>query len=221
MRQVDAQYVSTLLPDLHRHFARLKINAHRRFDAEVQELLARIADPGPWGALTHGDPCPHNLLVIDPQPVLIDFEWGGYRHALTDAVYARMLFPTCYGIYRLPPSILDTIERAYRALLCTVCAPAADDTCYHIAVVDGCAFWALKTLGWYLERALTETDEWTDTLRMWVLARTEAFLTTAARGDACTALQDTLHRLVVALRQEWPQIEREVPVFPALCQGQP
>ena len=39
---------------------------------ELAQLSARLADPGPWQALIHGDPCPDNVLIVDDDVRLID-----------------------------------------------------------------------------------------------------------------------------------------------------
>ena len=61
-----------------------------------------MENPGPFHAYIHGDPCPDNVFFIDGEMLLIDFEFGRFGHALRDALYGRMPFPTCWCCNRLP-----------------------------------------------------------------------------------------------------------------------
>ena len=43
-----------------------------------------FGEPGPFLAFTHGDPAPTNNHVAGDEVRLLDFEYGGFRHALYD-----------------------------------------------------------------------------------------------------------------------------------------
>ncbi len=103
---------------------------------ELAALIEIIKAPGPFLAYTHGDPCPGNDLRVGAQLRLLDFEFGDFRHALTDGVYGRMLFPTCWCSNRVPHAVVLQMESAYRAMLMQRCTAARDDALFSQAVID-------------------------------------------------------------------------------------
>lgn len=212
---IDAQDLRAAMVQLELLFERLHLVLPTAYREDIEDVLHAIAHPGPFLAFTHGDPCLHNLFPLNTNAVMIDFEWGGYRHALTDAVYSRMLFPTCYGIYRLPRAILDRNEAVYRAALSETCSAATDDDTFGRATVMACAYWALKTLQWYLEVALDVDDAWTETRRIWLLARLQAFVETTEEFHFCLALGQMVRTLITTLQEQWPDVDANVPYFPA------
>src|SRR5690606_26468423 len=89
------------------------------FDSDVQQVDALLAAPGPFRALTHGDPCPDNERLGPGGVVFFDFEAGGYDHAFLDAAYLVMAFPTCWCVGNLPPEVLAEGQAVYRQTLAT------------------------------------------------------------------------------------------------------
>ncbi len=215
MYVIDARDLRAALIQLQPLFDRLGLVLPAGYDEDIAGVLHAIADPEPFLAFTHGDPCLHNLFPLSTGAVMLDFEWGGYRHALTDAVYSRMLFPTCYGIHRLPRAILDQSEAVYRAALRERCSAATDDDAFGRATVVACAYWTLKTLQWYLEAALDVDDAWTETRRLWLLARLEAFVEATEEFGFFLALGQMIRMLVRTLHEQWPDVDANVPYFPA------
>jgi thiamine kinase-like enzyme len=74
-----------------------------RVQSEMSNVRHSLENPGPLTALTHGDVCVDNILVlpahqqsIKPDIVLIDWTSAGIRHAFMDIAAIRMLFPTCW-----------------------------------------------------------------------------------------------------------------------------
>ena len=124
----------------------LGVRVPARFSAEVAAVIAAVEDPGPFLSYVHGDPCPDNVSWNGDQVRIIDFEFGGLGHALTDAVYGRMVFPSCWCANRLPDDLVTTMEAAYREELLKGCAEAQDDRVFEAALVAACAFWMLNTL---------------------------------------------------------------------------
>src|SRR5262249_17518841 len=112
---------------------------------DLAAVIAELTDPGPFLAYTHGDPCPDNDLLVDGALKLVDFEFGAYRHALIDGVYGRICFPTCWCVNRLPSSVAQEMEAAYRTALSQSCPAAADDRAFAHGIVAACVYWALRT----------------------------------------------------------------------------
>lgn len=81
---------------------------------ELHEIAQNLAEPGDLLALSSGDPCPYNCVVVDGRARLFDFELAGFRHPLLDVAYLHLGFSACYRSGRLPAAVLNTAEHAYR-----------------------------------------------------------------------------------------------------------
>ena len=188
--------------------------------ADMDRILAAVADPGLFRAYTHGDPCPDNWTLVGDRLRLFDWENGRFRHALRDGVYGRMLFPTCWCMNRLPADLPERMEAAYRAELAQGCPAAADDTLFYQAVVEMCGFWTLGVCaGWPRKKVaeLIEADgPWGQaTLRQRVLVRTEIFAQLTAQFGHLEALGATIGQVGAHLRALWPVEAESLPVYPA------
>jgi hypothetical protein len=184
---------------------RLGVSLDASFHAELQAVLDAMVNPGMFYAYIHGDPCPDNVVLTGDHVRLLDFEFGRFGHALLDAAYARMMFPTCWCARRLPPRLVALTESAYRAELVSGCPQAGDDRVFEPALSLACAFWALNTVDRHLEGALEQDRQWgISTMRPRVLARLEGFITTADAFDQLPALRGAADRLLTVLRQRWP-----------------
>jgi hypothetical protein len=182
---------------------------------ELETIIDTIVNPGPFLAYIHSDPCPDNVFASTGSLRLIDFEFGRFSHALIDAVYSRMIFPTCWCANRLPPAVISRIERRYRLQLSRGCPEAQEDSLFETALVTSCGSWLLNTLSWQLERALDEDREWgISTIRQRVLARLEAFITTSEEFGHLPAFRGISSRLLELLNQRWPETA-PLPLYPA------
>lgn len=192
--------------------------------AEVEAAIARVTaamrQPGPFRAYTHGDCCPDNTRCEEGSVRLLDFEFGAFRHALRDGVYARILFPTCWCVSRLPPEIAPRMEAVYRAELVQGCPAAGDDTVFYRAVVEACAQWALETAQWHLIGALKEDGKWgRATTRQRLLVRFDRFADLTEEMGHLEALGATARAITARLRALWPPEADQMPLYPAFRAG--
>jgi hypothetical protein len=75
----------------------------------------RIADAGPFAALTHTDLNPSNALVTPHGVRLVDFEGAIFGHLGFDASFLHFPFPTYSAHWAtLPDSVVTEADRAYR-----------------------------------------------------------------------------------------------------------
>ena len=194
---------------------------------DVVAPAAAVADPGPFLAYTHGDPCPDNTVVSlssrgYPTDALrlFDYEIGGYRHALWDGVYGRVRFPTCWCVRDLPEALVERMEVTYRAELVRGCPEAADDRLYTRALVQSCAAWVLTTLGRSLASALDADSEWgVATQRQRILLRLRVFADLSRRSGCLEALGETAGRLGEALGARWGTDPPPMDLYPAFTRG--
>lgn len=175
-------------------------------DDELMLMAGRLQSPGPWLALVHGDPCPDNvLLTADGTAELVDFEFAGPGHALLDATYWWMSFPTCWCAGRIPAEVSERIDSAYRAALIEAVPAAADEHAFQQERAIISAIWLLGSLEWLLEAALAQDTDWGMSSRR---SRILYYLEVAIRmcGDAgilagtCRAASAWLDDL----RNRWP-----------------
>jgi aminoglycoside/choline kinase family phosphotransferase len=174
-------------------------------DDDMMLMASRLQSPGPWQALVHGDPCPDNvLLAVDGTASLIDFEFARPGHALLDAVYWRMGFPTCWCAGRVPATLTEQLDDAYRSALAGA-VPAVTDRdvfrreCAIIAVI-----WMFGSLAWLLEEALKEDTEWgIATRRSRILHYLEAAIQQASDADVLRGTRRTAGAWLEDLRGRW------------------
>jgi hypothetical protein len=202
---------------LHTAARELAVTPAPGVDYELATLIQTIKEPGPFLAYTHGDPCPGNDLRVGTQLRLLDFEFGDFRHALTDGVYGRMFFPTCWCSNRVPQSVVVEMETTYRAMLLQGCPAASDDHLFSQALVASCAYWALTMYAWNpVADMLAHDKEWgTATIRQRVLMRSDSFAQTAEQYGQLEALGATVRALAAKLHSPLPGEVEALPLYPA------
>jgi hypothetical protein len=204
----DIQNVQTLMEEL-------GVLPGTAFRQELREMGKAVVNPGPFLAYIHGDPCPDNVFDHEPDLRLIDFEFGYFGHALIDATYARMLFPTCWCANRLPQSMVEKMESRYRTEFVKGCPEAKEKSAWEHALLTICSYWLLNTLAWHLAPALKEDRNWGIAgLRQRILARLEAFALTAEEFGGFPAVHETAGHLRATLSKRWPEIQ-PLPLYPA------
>ena len=127
---------------------------------ELAELARAWDDPGPWTALIHGDPCPDNALVVDDAVTLVDFEFTRPGHALHDATYWHMGFPSCWCAGAVPPTVREEADARYRALLAPVVPAARDDALWDGELARACALQLVLSAPRVLDGAAGDDGPW-------------------------------------------------------------
>jgi hypothetical protein len=136
---------------------------------------------------------------------LIDFEFARPSHALFDAAYWRMGFPTCWCEGTVPADVRGRIDRAYRTAIAGAVPEAKDDDtfCRESAIID--AAWLLGNLAWLLEGALAEDGVWGRSTKR---SRIVTYLDRAIRSADEAGILPRLRALAVTwrddLRSRWP-----------------
>ena len=184
---------------------------------ELAAMEQRLRAPGAWLSLVHRDPCPDNIVFAAPDDArLIDFEFTGPGHALLDATYWRMGFPTCWCAGRVPDDVADRLDLVYREAAGGFGA-AADDVWQREQAIIG-MLRLFAGLEWLLESALAED-------RIWGIAGNRSrilhYLETAT--GLCTAVDILPATCRIAfgwldrLRLAWPEAA-PLPPYPAFAQ---
>lgn len=213
-----AWYLQNALGELHTLMHEAGIEPPAQLTTQVSALATTLANPGPFAVYTHGDPCPLNWLRHDSALCLIDFEFGGFGPALTDAMHGRMLFPTFGFAQSIPQPVIERMEQHYRSELVMGCGAAADDGAFERATVEACAFWLVFCLIRDLKPALTAHGEVAKTAGQCLVARLQAFLTVAAGEQRFSALCAVADGLIAKLVEVWSTEADALPYYPAFRQ---
>lgn len=184
-------------------------------EGEIASLVAAVTRPGPFAAFTAGDTCPDNHRFVSGHARFFDFEWCGFKHALLDAAYLHVPFPTCLCVNRLPANLVHEANSVYRVALAAGCPAATDDSAYASELRRARAFWLIMTVGDRLD-TLLETDDrvGTATMRQRHLLRLDEFVADADELDGLPALTNLARELAQSLRSRWGP-EAEMPLYPA------
>ena len=185
----------------------------RGIDEELRIVTGTMGDPGPFLTYLHHDPCPDNCLINDDGLKLVDFEFGGYGHALADGIYGRIHFPTCWCVNRLAEQIPPRMEAAYRAELIKGCPEAADDERFYRAVVEACAACVINS---HNAKTLLEDYRWgISTMRQRALLRFDIFWKLTEDYGHLKSVGATVRMIAERLRARWPSEADAMPYYPA------
>jgi hypothetical protein len=182
---------------------------------DLEAIAETVSNPGEFLAYIHADACPDNVLNTGEELRLIDFETGFFGHALIDAAYGRMMFPSCWCSNRLPNDMVQQMESTYRAILVQNCPIAEEDRVFETALVNTCGFWLLYTLTRHFDDALEkDLDFGISTIRQRILARLEAFITTSQEFNQLSGLCGVSSQLLDLLQQSWQDVP-DLLLYPA------
>jgi hypothetical protein len=194
--------------------ARLGISAPA---SELALLAGRLADPGPWQSLVHGDPCPDNALMVDGAIRLIDYEFARPSHALLDGIYWRIGFPTCWCAGRVPADVAQRVDDAYRAELAAAMPLARDEAAYRTELAHVAAIWLFESLSWRLDAALADDATWGIwSIRGRLLWYLEAVIAMTASAGVLPGINAAAQGWLAELRRRWPETVA-LGVYPAFA----
>ncbi|HET7459548.1 MAG TPA: hypothetical protein VFJ74_17990 [Gemmatimonadaceae bacterium] len=184
----------------------LGVAAPQGAEVALGAVAAAYRDPGPWLAFTHGDPAPSNNHVApnddDGTVRLLDFEYGGFRHALYDPTAWAVLCP-------LPADALAALRDAYRAALAMHAPSLASGDAFDAAWAAMACWRAVAMLGWLRATTVAANAPWVDgwTRREAAIAACERMADAVALGgDPNLAALGTLGAaLAAAMRARWPE----------------
>jgi len=184
--------------------------------AELQAMYERVEQPGPFSAFIHHDLCPDNMFFIGEDVRFFDFEGGAFGHALIDASFARIPFPTCWCCNRIPQPVVVKLEAAYRAELVRGCPVAADDRLFAQGLGDACGYSLLEWLRWWAEPFTPHEDyRWgLASIRSRIIVRLETLINSATEFDLLPHLRSSASQLLTTLQAHWPDAE-PMPLYPA------
>ncbi len=123
------------------------------FEQACMQIADTFAHPGEFLAFSHGDPAPSNNYLSRGKIYLVDFEYGGYRHALYDLTGWNILCP-------LPKACVRLMSDSLRTVLAPVCPAAECNESYQSAWATLCTYRAMAMLSWMPFRLTEHNESW-------------------------------------------------------------
>ncbi|MCA9943568.1 MAG: phosphotransferase [Anaerolineales bacterium] len=212
-----AERVQQSLPDfaeLPAKFADLGV-AVAGFEQELAQVRTAVSNPGPFTTYVHLDPCPDNLFMHNGRLKIIDFEQGNFGHALRDALYLRMSFPTCWCANRVPTAVIEACEAVYRQQLGAKLPIINDDALFTEQCLLICAFWVWNRFDRLLAYTHEPAVDWgIASVRSRLLTYLHTFIQLTDSSDKLPAMRETAVQLQTTLQAKWPETEL-LPYYPA------
>ena len=180
------------------------------FDAGMEYVAHAYAQPGPFLALTHGDFAPTNNHVGAGGVRLLDFEYGGYRHALYDMTAWEVLCP-------LLEAWLRPMVATYRRNMVDAVPVVDDDRLFEAAWATLCVYRTLAMLTWTPPAIIRENRTWVGewTAREAILTAVSRSRNHAAHVPELATVCEGLARLQEQMTARWPEHVNALPRWPA------
>ncbi|MFB9679484.1 hypothetical protein [Streptosporangium vulgare] len=191
------------------HGAWLGVALPSRAGTELTRLLAELAAPGPFLALTNGDAEANNFLTAGGDGRLIDFEFAGYRHTLTSAVCLYVPGPAWLTV---SDPVATGLEAGYRRALARGVPEADDDRLFGFGLASACLTWAATRLTRFPALDARAPGE---NSRLQMVLTLDATARAAEHHRALPHLAGWAHRVAQALRRRWPDADVDRTAYPA------
>jgi hypothetical protein len=206
---VERRRFFTPWPDVRALAQSLDVTLTAPVEGDIARAIAELTEPGPFLAFSNGDAGVNNFLVAErTDGRLIDFEFAGFRHALSDI--ACLYVPGPMWITVADPSS-DGTEGGYRAAASDTIPEVTDDRRYGMGVGSAAlcyALFRLSRLGRLDGRPPGEHS------RLQMVATLEAVGTTAARFRVLPHLAGWTRRTADRLRRRWPDTDVDLAALP-------
>jgi hypothetical protein len=213
--------LAAIVPDFRAVCAALDLPLSSQCEVELERLEAAFTAPTPFEAFCIADCCPDNHRYMPgsagarDEIRFFDLEFSGYQHALLEAAYLLLPFPTCWCVARLPDDLPFRLEAAYRTELAQGCPDADDDRTFFGAMAHACAAWLVITVGWSLPAIAGEDETWgISTVRQRIPLRAENTAAVIERSGDLLALGTLARDLAARVRERWGETV-EIPLYPA------
>jgi len=183
---------------------------------DIERVMDAVFDPGPFTTFIHRDVCPDNLYDLPGGMRLIDFEGATFGHALIDASYPRMAFPTCWCANQTPRRRVEALEALYRQQVAETMPVVRDGAVFGKAMAEVCGFWLLVDIAHRARWAFHDpAGKWgIATIPSRLVTRTEIFAQTAEEQDHLPGLVDLARQFELQFKSRWPG-HAPLPLYPA------
>jgi thiamine kinase-like enzyme len=219
----DAKNIRSSIDELKATVASLGIDISNSAEADIETIADLLDNPGDFLTFIHRDPIPSNFIRTGGKMRILDFEFSGYGHALTDIATFRMGMPTNGQPGRLPQEMIDLIESRHRSQLEDSSEFTADDSAYDRALVLACGWWMMmeliRNLGQAAEDNIPEDQHpKVAARRSWITTRLIAFIDIAESRGYARELLGLSEQLLDRLSLRWGEEAQPLDYFPVFNQ---
>ena len=195
------RFLGTGWPETRHLVLEMGISMHRPAEQEMAALEQALDEPGPFLALSNGDAEANNFLLSGDDGRIVDFEFAGFRHALTDV--------TCFYVpgpmwITLSDAFSDAVERVYREAVSAGVPEALDDGAFGYGLSVACLAKALERL-----HRLPRLDDRLagDPSRRQMVSTLECAAAVAERHRVLPGIAGWTRRVADTLRRRWPDAD--------------
>lgn len=177
----------------------------------------RIADAGPFAALTHTDLNPSNALVTPHGVRIVDFEGAIFGHLGFDASFLHFPFPT-YSTHwgTLPDNVVTEADHAYRRELARAMPSEILGRLDQALAVGAAAALAVRVQRLPLLAATGQPSRTRWRRRAQLVQQIRVFTRLAERAATLPTMADWFARLADAMSTRWQDTTTPPPAtFPA------
>lgn len=176
---------------------------------ELSTVVESLREPGPFLTLTNGDPGSNNFLVDGTDGRLTDFEFAGYRHALTSATSFHVPGPMWL---RVADPLAVELENTFRQQLVTAVPEADDDERFGVGMAAACFAATLERLNRLPVLANRAPGE---PSRVQMVGTLEEAASTAERHRVFPRLTGWARAVAALLRKRWPDTDIDLTTLPS------
>lgn len=177
------------------------------FEGCLNDITDLYLNPGTFLSFTHGDMAPSNNHVVDDQVRLLDFEYGGFRHALYDMTCWYMLCP-------LPEWFVQKIIYHYKSELGSEIY--LSDEIFERNWRYICAWRGLAMLTWIPPTILEKNRPWVGewTMREAVLSTLDRLYKVSSELNELRPIAEGASILYRELTSRWNEYQDLLPKWP-------
>ena len=178
----------------------LDIKISREDQALINQVTTFVTTPNEWTGLRHLEPGADNLILVDGEIRIIDFEGSGWSNVLRDVAFPSMAFGHLTATHTVPEDLVSQFETSYFECI--------EDTSSGISREGPKALnlakigLALEVLGAYY--SICESEEWAP----WGGARCRSQIISQWQTiEALPVSNDLAKRVLNALYRVWQEWE--------------
>ncbi len=180
-----------------------------QFAFEMNTILVALEHPKEYLVFTPTDCCPDNHLLQEDGLLFFDCEGATMRHALLDAAYLLVPFPSCWCVGQIPEHLSRELIAAYRQEF-------FGGSDFEDQLTLAVAYWTIQTLTWKWAGDWEKQDyPWgLVSFRQRHLYRLENLLARENLELVLPSLYQVARELHNTLQVQWADLE-PMPLYPA------
>lgn len=176
-------------------------------ESEIESIFSELAKPGPFLAFSNGDSGTNNFLIDGGDGRIIDFEFAGYRHALTDV--ACLYVPGPMWITVGDP-IATGLEAEYRSAVSATMPQGEDDRLFGFGIAASSVAMAIERLHRFPK---LDARPQGDQSRLQMVSTLESAAWVAERHNSLSRVSGWMRQIADGLRRRWPDTDADLKLY--------